>query len=273
MAPTSIRKFQSNRDPVKMEFGWANVELFPSTPYSVCDASQLCILGLAFERQRGVHAIASDRRGDFDAWPGDLALTSPDVNIFSESANGGEYLAVRTAPQDGPLTPPRTVFRGDRRAVDLGTRLRRLLLAPQPDPGLIEEQLALFLERGFALLKQAPQAHSSYELDRHAHARVLEFIEYAIDSLIDLDQLAQLAGMSPLRFLRSFSNAVGATPHAYITERRLQRARALLRSTSEPIASIALDCGFSHQSHLGSVFKAKLGVSPHQYRVLCGRAP
>ncbi|HEY0584944.1 MAG TPA: helix-turn-helix transcriptional regulator [Pseudoduganella sp.] len=273
MAPTSIRKFQSNPDPVKMELGWANIELFPSAPYSVSDASHLCILGLAFERQRGVDAIASDRRRDFDAWPGDLALTSPDVNIFSESAIGGEYLAVRIATQDSSSAPPRTVFRGDRRAVDLGARLRRLLLAAQPDAGLIEEQLALFLERGFALLKQAPQFPSSYELDRHAHSRVLEFIDDAIDGPLDLDQLAQLAGMSPLRFLRSFSNAVGATPHAYITERRLQRARALLRSTKEPIASIALDCGFSHQSHLGAVFKEKLGVSPHQYRVLCGGAP
>ncbi len=270
MAPTSIRKFQSSPEPLQMDFGWANVELFPSAPYSVSDTSHLCILGLAFERQRGVHAIASDSRRDFDAWPGDLALASPGVNIFSESAHGGEYLAVRVASPDAPLTLPRTVFRGDRSAVDLGTRLRRLMLAPQPDLPLIEGLLALFLERGLALSKHSPGSPSRYELDRKAHARVLEFIDDAIDGPIELEQLARLAGLSPLRFLRSFSNALGLTPHAYITERRLRRARALLRSTKEPIASIALDCGFAHQSHLGAVFKAKLGMSPHQYRAASG---
>lgn len=230
----------------------------------------MAILGLAFERQRGVHAIASDCRRDFDAWPGDLAFTLPDVGIFSESDRGGEYLAVRVTPDAALLAAPRSIFRGDRRAADLGSRLRRLMLAPQPDFRLIEEQLAVFLEHGLFLLSRSPSLPSRYESDRSAHSRVLERIDDAIDGPLGLDQLAQLAGMPPLRFLRSFSSTVGTTPHAYITERRLQRARSLLRSSDAPIASIALDCGFTQQSHLGAVFKARLGLSPRQYRLLCG---
>lgn len=266
MPSSSIRKFQA--------FAWADVELFPSEPYSICDASQSCILGLALERQRGVHAIASDKRQDFDAWPGDLALTSPGVNIFSESMHGGEYLALRVERQAAgiaPLAAPRVIFQGDRHAVELGLRLRRLMLAPQPDASLIEEQLALFLERGLALMA-GPQATSSpYRRDRNLHSRVLEFIEDALDGPLELEELASLAGMPPLRFLRSFTHATGRTPHAYITERRLQRARALLRATDTPLATIALDCGFAHQSHLGAVFKSRLGLSPQQYRRACGR--
>lgn len=256
---------------MKLDLGWAHIELFPSAPYSVSAASPSCVIGMAFERQRGVHAIGGDRRCDFDAWPGDLAIAAPGVDIFSESGKGGEYLALHVAsPPDASTDRPRVVFHGDRHAVSLGARLRRLMLSPRPDLPLIEEQAALFLDRGLAL-RVGPGAARRHGLERAVHARVLEYIDDSIDGGIDgalgIDELARLAGMSPLRFLRSFTGAVGTTPHAYITERRLKRARALLRSSDAAVAAIALDCGFAHQSHLGAVFKARLGMSPRQYRL------
>lgn len=257
---------------MKIDFGWAHVELFPSAPYSICGASPAYILGLALERQRGVHAIASDRRGDFDAWPGDFACTAPEVEIYSESAGGGEYLAMHIArdtpgalPQD-LMAAPRMVLRGSRQAVQLGWRLRLLMNAPVPDHQLVEEQLAQFLECGLSHLNRKPSRTGRYDADRMAHGRVLEYIDAGLDRPIGLQELADLAQMPLLRFLRSFTQAVGATPHAYLTERRVQRARALLASTDATVAAIAADCGFAHQSRLGAVFKARLGVTPQQYR-------
>ncbi|MEC5162493.1 MULTISPECIES: helix-turn-helix transcriptional regulator [unclassified Janthinobacterium] len=265
---------------MRLDFGWANVELYASAPYSVRDQSPLCVLGLAFERQRGVHGIDGERRRDFDAWPGDLAYASPNVEIFSESAHGGEYLAVRVArdavglPPETPLERPRVVLHGERRAMLLGAQLRRMLLAPQPSALLVEQHVALLLEHGVARLKLPRRTPGAYALERTRHARVLEYIDAALDmnGPLGLEQLARVAQMPPLRFLRSFSSAVGATPHAYITERRLQRARAQLRSSADSVAAIAADCGFAHQSHLGAVFKERLGMSPLQFRTLHGRA-
>jgi hypothetical protein len=88
--------------------------------------------GPRFRAAAGVHAVGGDRRQDFDAWPGDLAITSPNVGIFSESGFGGEYLTLhvtRAASElnsNVPMTAPRSVIHGDRRAVQLGWRLRRL---------------------------------------------------------------------------------------------------------------------------------------------------
>ena len=263
---------------IKSDFDWGWVSLLPSAPYSIRDESRLCVLGLAFERQQGVHAVGGSRRQDFDAWPGELAVTSPDVEMFSESDNGGEYLALhvqRGAPglePEIPLTLPRVVFRGDRRAVRLGKQLRRSMLASHPQPQLIEEQAMKLLDHGLSLLALPRRPRGSYDHDQQAHSRVLEYIDDAIDGPLGLDEIAQVAGMSVLRFLRSFSSAVGSTPHTYITERRMQRARALLSATDNPIADIAADCGFAHQSHLGVVLKARLGLSPRQYRLLAGRA-
>ncbi len=259
---------------IKSDFSWGCVSLLPSAPYSIRDESRLCVLGLAFERQRGVHAVGGSRRQDFDAWPGELAVTSPDVEMFSESGNGGEYLALHVQcvasglEPEIPLTAPRAVFRGDRRAVRLGKQLRCSMLASHSQPQLIEEQAMKLLDHGLSLLALPHRPPGSYDHDRQAHSRVLEYIDDAIDGPLSLDEMARVAGMPVLRFLRSFSTAVGSTPHAYITERRMQRARALLSATDNRIADIAASCGFAHQSHLGAVLKDRLGLSPRQYRVL-----
>lgn len=264
-----------------MAFGWAQVELLPAAAYSALAASPDYVLGLAFERQSGVHAIGGGPRQDFDAWPGDFALAAPAVEIFSESGRGGEYLALQIG---GPAAenlfaasgtlPPRRVFRGDRQAMDLGLRLRALLLAAQTDGEAIEEAVALLLARGLAL--QGAPRRSEPRADRHLaerarHARVLEYIDDGIAGALPLDQLAVIADMPLLAFLRSFSRAIGLTPHAYVTERRLQRARVLLATSDASVAAIAAECGFSHQSHLGDVLKARLGLTPAQYRARLGK--
>jgi AraC family transcriptional regulator len=258
----------------KFSCGWAHIQLWPSAPYSIRDERSAYTFGLAFERQQGVHAVHRDQRRDFDAWPGEFACTAPNVEIFSESAIGGEYLTVHAmlAPTDVTHTSssasPRIVFRGDRQAVRLGWHLRRLLLAPMREPRAIEECAALLVDHGISRVATPGRSSGRYDVDRDAHARVLERIEDCLDGPLPLEGLAHAAGLPLLRFLRSFVATFGATPHAYITERRVQRARKRLRSGDESLAAIAADCGFAHQSHLGAVLKNRLGLSPRQYRAL-----
>ncbi|MEM7627487.1 MAG: helix-turn-helix transcriptional regulator, partial [Planctomycetota bacterium] len=61
----------------------------------------------------------------------------------------------------------------------------------------------------------------------------------------------------------------GRTPHQYVMERRVERVKALLCDKAfgdRGIASIALACGFTDQSHLGRHFKRLVGVTPAAYR-------
>ena len=161
---------------------------------------------------------------------------------------------------------PRRLFRGQRDAVAVARRLRRLLLAQQPDAQQAAQLAAPLLAQGAVLLDGAAARAGAYERDRAAHARVLEAIDDGLAGPLPLDALAALAGMPLLRFLRSFAHATGMTPHAWITERRLQRARRMLRSTNLPLAEIAAACGFTHQSHLGALLQREVAHSPAQYR-------
>lgn len=254
----SIMKFQSAD---------MRVELLPGQPYSVRDAACEHALGVALQRQQGVHAIGTDRRTDFDTWPGTLACTPPGVEVFSESQTGGEYLVVRwtsTAVDEvdkvDTAANRRHQWTGHAAALRRASHLRRLLLAAQRDELAVEQATLAFvnMERRKIAVPDR-QLHATY-------ARVLDRIAAEFDQALSIAQLAASVNRTPLAFLREFTKMTGITPHAYIVETRVQAARASMRRDDVPLSIIAAECGFSHQSHMGVAFRKVLGQTPARYR-------
>jgi AraC-like DNA-binding protein len=91
--------------------------------------------------------------------------------------------------------------------------------------------------------------------------RAKDFIDAHPERRICLETLAHLSGASKFQFLRAFSRATGLTPHAYIVQARLQRAKRLI-TAGEALAAVALRCGFADQSHLTRVFARSYGFTP-----------
>ncbi|MFC3942764.1 AraC family transcriptional regulator [Pseudomonas gingeri NCPPB 3146 = LMG 5327] len=235
------------------------LQLLPRSAYSGRDPVQWQTLGIALEHQQGVHAIDSDRRMDFDTWPGTLALTPPGVEVFSESARGGEYLLARWRLEDEQApTQRRLEIPGHARGLSCGRQLRRLLLDPHTDPLALEAAALDFV----GLCDTAPvSVRRSGDF-----GPILQRFAEAFAQPLSLTRLAAEQGQSELRFLRDFTRAIGMTPHAYLLEVRVQAARRLIENSDLALAEIALDCGFAHQSHLGSAFRKVLGVTPGEYR-------
>lgn len=96
--------------------------------------------------------------------------------------------------------------------------------------------------------------------------QALDFIEENLAGDISLPQIAQAAGLSPFHFARQFKATVGVPPHAYLLERRIERARQLLTGTSLSIAEIAIRVGFANQSHLTRHFRRLTGTTPARFR-------
>jgi AraC family transcriptional regulator len=92
-------------------------------------------------------------------------------------------------------------------------------------------------------------------------AAVLEYIDAHFAETISLQDLAQIAGLSPRHLCCAFRRSVGMAPHRYLVERRLERAKLLLGGTG-CLAQIALDCGFASQQHFTSAFRQALGTTP-----------
>ena len=82
--------------------------------------------------------------------------------------------------------------------------------------------------------------------------------------------LAARVGMGLGRFLREFKVSFAATPHQYIQQRRLQRAREMLHSTDAALSTVALETGFASHSHFATAFRAATGMTPSHYRRVNG---
>ncbi|MBN8233238.1 AraC family transcriptional regulator [Corallococcus macrosporus] len=92
--------------------------------------------------------------------------------------------------------------------------------------------------------------------------RVRLFIEAHLARSIRVGELAQRSGLSVFYFTRAFRQSMGMTPHAYVQQRRVERARGLLSHTNRSLGDIALEVGFSSQSHFTTVFRRVTGLTP-----------
>ncbi|WP_091880159.1 AraC family transcriptional regulator [Phyllobacterium sp. OV277] len=81
---------------------------------------------------------------------------------------------------------------------------------------------------------------------------------------VTLADLAEETGLSRFQVLRGFTRATGLTPHAYLTQRRIDLARRMIAEGSS-LAEAAIASGFADQSHMTRTFVRKYGVSPGAY--------
>jgi AraC family transcriptional regulator len=99
---------------------------------------------------------------------------------------------------------------------------------------------------------------------------ILEYIEDTLGQPITLRELAALAGVSARHLERAFRQSMACSPHAYLMDRRLHRARGLLINHPElPVEQIALQLGFSSSSHFSSAFRRQTGLTPTDFRKTC----
>jgi AraC family transcriptional regulator len=92
-----------------------------------------------------------------------------------------------------------------------------------------------------------------------------EYVHAHLDQKISLADLAACLHLSVPHFERMFRATTHQPPYRYVLEIRLERARVLLQRTRLTIAEVALQCGFSSQSHFTAHFSRHLGVSPARF--------
>jgi AraC family transcriptional regulator len=96
---------------------------------------------------------------------------------------------------------------------------------------------------------------------------VKKYMEENLQNNLSLDELVSETNYSRGHFLKMFRAATGTTPHQYLTERRIERAKSmLLEAGGISLIDIAAWCGFSSQSHLTQVFRKQIGVTPSAFK-------
>ena len=121
--------------------------------------------------------------------------------------------------------------------------------------------LAVHLLRQYSTAPRTPVGLASRPLQR-----VIDYINEHLQDELSLFELSRLATLSPHHFATAFKASTGISPHRYVIERRIDRARDLLRQDEKTISEIAYAVGFSSQSHLTANFRRTTGVTPRRFR-------
>jgi AraC family transcriptional regulator len=111
-----------------------------------------------------------------------------------------------------------------------------------------------------------PTESFSHHLDHSRLRRVLDYIAANKKNEITLVDLAGIAGYSPFHFARKFTDAMGVSPHRYISRMRLENAMAELAAGKLPLAEIAFNARFSSQASFTRSFHHATGMTPKEYR-------
>jgi AraC-like DNA-binding protein len=205
---------------------------------------------------------------------GDLIVVHPDErhNGRAGSVEGFRYRMgyvepslVAAALQDRASALPfvRRAVLDDRR---LRHALARLLSGfdRKPEPLEAAELVVDLADALLALDPSAQRPHSGAATSAAVdHGRA--FLDAHHDRVVASDELEAVTGLSRFELARQFRRRLGTTPYRYLTMRRLDRTRALIRSGSS-LAEAAADAGFADQSHMTRQFGAAFGLSPGRWR-------
>jgi AraC-like DNA-binding protein len=236
-----------------------------------------------FAEEHRQHSIAYVRKGSFGCvthgWHHELVAGSFLVGHPGDEYTcthdhhdcGDECLAFALAPElvdgldgngdawrQGALPPlPQLMVIGE---------LAQSIADGRSDIGLDEAGHVLASRLGETLSGGARKPPAGHARDRKRAVDTAMWIDAQSHRPIDLAEAADEAGLSPFHFLRTFSDALGVTPHQYLVRSRLRHATRLLAEEERAITDIAYDVGFGDLSNFVRTFHRAAGVSPRGFR-------
>ena len=99
-----------------------------------------------------------------------------------------------------------------------------------------------------------------------AMRQIVDYIDFRLDHHICLEEIASLVSLSPSHCARKFQSSEGLSLGRFVNRRRLAKACVLLRNDTTTLTQVALDLGFSSQSHFTRLFSDHTGMSPAKYQ-------
>lgn len=213
---------------------------------------------------------------------GDFSITPAAAPIFARWDSDDSFMQIRVADRHIRQVAIETLA-GNPDRLELIPEFRNrdaqieaiammLLAELKPDHGVsklyidsLANVLAVHLLRQYTVSQPHLPVYSG-GLPQRPLLQVLDYIQAHLDQNIKLADLAQLLGISQFHFSALFKQSMGISPHQYLLQQRIERAKQLLQQTNKSIMDIALACGFSSHSHLSNQFRQVTGVTPKTYR-------
>ena len=223
--------------------------------------------------ERGAQKSASGR-GMVEAGAGDLITVNPgEVHDGAPIGDGGRAWRIL-------YLDPAIVAEG---AADIGIEGRMAMTGEFIQPAVSDRRLAQLFRDLYQAMTSSAADHEILQADQtllllldallqpsmpaqpRAPAAGIALARTWIDddpaAPLTLAALAKEAGLSRYQFLRGFARETGLTPHAYLMQRRIHRARRLIAGGAR-LSDAAAASGFSDQSHMTRLFVRSFGMAP-----------
>jgi AraC family transcriptional regulator len=261
---------QSTSSPHRFTIGGlCRIELLPRAPYETSYMPDRPVIGFAFEAQKGMHAFASSRKEPFHAKPNHLSFVPIGCDVYSQSSHGGEYLKIALDTNCLEFEEAERRFTNfiDPIAVDAAERLRGYLFSGMIDLLCCEHLVHVLQGRVRSILRgDVDEPREATWMTPRRLSLTFEMIEARLDNKLTVHELANGLGLSVGFFSRAFKSAVGKAPHDYMIDRRVARARDMLKLPGMTLTAVANAAGFASHAHMTSMFRERLGVTPSHIR-------
>ena len=242
------------------------------------------VIGVQLAGSVNVHQTRNGRTRTRTLGVGDITITPAGAPTRWRQAGQSLVVLLRLAPSyifavagdECALDPDRFEIQGrfttrDLRIDDIARRLLAGLELEGADSRLYVDALACELAIHLVREHTTASVGAAWPLARlspHKLRRAIEYIDDNLKSDLTLASMAEAVALSPGHFAHAFRQATGTAPHRYVLERRVARAKTLLRSSDMAITEIADRVGCSSHSHFSVLFHRITGVTPRQYRSL-----
>jgi AraC family transcriptional regulator len=124
--------------------------------------------------------------------------------------------------------------------------------------------LSAHLLRHYATRNHSFREHED-GLSKQKLRQAVEYIQANLGEDLSLSEIANELGMSQYYFCHLFKRSTGISPHQYLIQQRVERAKHLLKRSQLTITAIALECGFANQSHFAKSFRKHTGMNPKKF--------
>ena len=186
----------------------------------------------------------------------------PDLTLLRDVARNRDVLAFELEPT---LRGRQSVaFARDAVVLGVAHMLRQACMNRRTISDVEADGLAHMLAERLVTLQhgEAPRSPAPQRLSRRTIDQVAGFIEAGLTRRLSLDELAHVAALSPFHFARCFKATTGLAPHQYVQARRIELAKRLIMTTSQPVVEVAWSVGFENVSHFRRQFATEVGVAP-----------
>ena len=257
------------------------IDLIPAQPMEVNFLADVDVLTIGLGAKSWTRAYDTDKLSPLDFLPGQMVQHPKGSSCYARTEDASqEMLALFVDPslraaclEDMPgrkrpgmdqvyaeLTSPNVL--------PMAQMIRRMHLSGQLDNRMSLQSVATLAltESLWAATSDLGERPPCTVLSKAGVMRAVEYMNATLAENPGLTDVAAEVGLTPYHFSRSFKAATGVSPHQYIIELRLTRAREMLQQSNVPLADVAYAVGFSSQAHMTDTFRKKVGVTPAKLR-------